>query len=54
MEHIIEISHLTKTYGDFTAVDQISFSVKKWEIFAFLWPNGAGKSATIFLWSWWD
>jgi ABC-2 type transport system ATP-binding protein len=36
MEAIIEIKDLTKKYGDFTAVNQISFDVKKGEIFAFL------------------
>jgi ABC-2 type transport system ATP-binding protein len=44
---IIEIKNLTKKFGDFTAVDDISFSVQKGEIFAFLGPNGAGKSTTI-------
>ncbi len=43
----IEVSNLTKKFGDFTAVDNISFEVKKREIFAFLGPNGAGKSTTI-------
>jgi len=44
---IITVSNLTKKFGDFTAVDDISFSVKKGEIFAFLGPNGAGKTTTI-------
>lgn len=44
---MIDVSHLTKKFGDFTAVDDISFSVEKGEIFAFLGPNGAGKSTTI-------
>jgi ABC-2 type transport system ATP-binding protein len=44
---IIEARDLTKTFGDFTAVDNISFEVKKGEVFAFLGPNGAGKSTTI-------
>jgi ABC-2 type transport system ATP-binding protein len=44
---IIEVKNLTKKFGDFTAVDNISFNVKKGEIFAFLGPNGAGKSTTI-------
>ncbi len=44
---IIEVTNLTKKFGDFTAVDNISFSVKRGEIFAFLGPNGAGKSTTI-------
>jgi ABC-2 type transport system ATP-binding protein len=47
MENIIEVKNLVKKFGDFTAVDDISFSVAKGEIFAFLGPNGAGKSTTI-------
>lgn len=47
MENIIEIKNLTKKFKDFTAVDNISFNVKKGEIFAFLGPNGAGKTTTI-------
>lgn len=43
----IEVQSLTKAFGQFTAVDRISFSVKKGEIFGFLGPNGAGKSTTI-------
>jgi len=43
----IEVSDLTKKFGSFTAVNSISFSVKKGEIFGFLGPNGAGKSTTI-------
>ncbi len=43
----ISVSNLTKKFKDFTAVDNISFEVKKREIFAFLGPNGAGKSTTI-------
>lgn len=43
----IEVAHLTKKFKDFAAVDDISFTVKKGEIFAFLGPNGAGKSTTI-------
>ena len=46
-DNIIEIKNLTKKYWDFTAVNWISFDVKKWEIFGFLWPNGAWKSTTI-------
>jgi len=45
--YTIEVKDLTKKFGKFTAVDQISFSVKKGEIFGFLGPNGAGKSTTI-------
>lgn len=44
---MITVSNLTKKFKDFTAVDNISFEVKKGEIFAFLGPNGAGKSTTI-------
>lgn len=47
MENIIEIKNLTKKFKNFTAVDDISFSVKRGEIFAFLGPNGAGKTTTI-------
>ena len=47
MENIIEVKNLTKKFKDFTAVNDISFDVKKGEIFAFLGPNGAGKSTTI-------
>ncbi len=45
--NIIEVSHLVKKFGELTAVDDISFSVRKGEIFAFLGPNGAGKTTTI-------
>lgn len=44
---MIEAKNLTKIFGDFTAVDNVSFSVNEGEIFAFLGPNGAGKSTTI-------
>lgn len=47
MENIIEVKNLVKRFGDFTAVDDISFHVRRGEIFAFLGPNGAGKSTTI-------
>jgi ABC-2 type transport system ATP-binding protein len=46
-ESIIEVQNLTKTFGDFTAVDSITFDIKKGEIFGLLGPNGAGKSTTI-------
>ena len=45
--NIIEVKKLTKKFNGFTAVDHISFEVKKGEIFGFLGPNGAGKSTTI-------
>ena len=44
---MISVKNLTKKFNGFTAVDDISFEVKKGEIFAFLGPNGAGKSTTI-------
>ncbi len=47
MENVIEINELTKKFGDFVAVDHISFTVKKGEIFGFLGPNGAGKTTAI-------
>lgn len=47
MENIIEAEKLKKNFGDFTAVDEITFGIKKGEIFGFLGPNGAGKSTTI-------
>ncbi len=47
MDTIIHVRNLTKTFGDITAVKDISFDIKKGEIFAFLGPNGAGKSTTI-------
>jgi ABC-2 type transport system ATP-binding protein len=44
---MIEVNQLTKKYGDFTAVDGVSFQVEKGEILGFLGPNGAGKSTTM-------
>jgi len=43
----IEVKGLTKSYNHFTAVNNVSFTVKKGEIFGFLGPNGAGKTTTI-------
>jgi ABC-2 type transport system ATP-binding protein len=43
----IEVEHIVKQYGDFTAVDDVSFQVKDEEIFGLLGPNGAGKSTLI-------
>jgi drug efflux transport system ATP-binding protein len=43
----VEVENLTKCFGDFCAVDHVSFSVRRGEIFGFLGPNGAGKSTTI-------
>ena len=47
MEHIMEISHLHKAFGQVQAVQDLNFHVKKGELFAFLGVNGAGKSTTI-------
>lgn len=46
-ENVIEIAHLNKSYGSVKAVQDLSFRVKKGELFAFLGVNGAGKSTTI-------
>src|SRR5215813_10776765 len=46
-EKVIEASQLTKRFGDFTAVDHISFEVNKGEIFGFLGANGAGKTTAM-------
>jgi ABC-2 type transport system ATP-binding protein len=46
-EQAIELNNLTKKFGDFTAVDDLSLEVDHGEIFGFLGPNGAGKSTTI-------
>ncbi len=43
----IEVNHIVKKYGDFTAVDDVTFAVKEGEIFGLLGPNGAGKSTLI-------
>ncbi len=44
---LIEVEHLTKRFGDFTAVNDVSFSVQRGEIVGLLGPNGAGKTTTI-------
>ena len=46
-ENVIEVSHLVKAFGSFHAVDDISFSVKRGEIFGFLGANGAGKTTAM-------
>ena len=46
-QNIIQVQNLTKKFGDFTAVDSISFEVKKGEIFGFLGANGAGKTTAM-------
>ena len=47
MEYSIQVNNLTKKFGDFTSVNNISFDVKKGEIFGLLGANGAGKTTTI-------
>ena len=47
MKHMVEVKNLRKRYGDRQAVDGISFTVKKGEIFGILGPNGAGKTTTL-------
>jgi ABC-2 type transport system ATP-binding protein len=47
VENAIQVDHIVKKYGDFTAVDDVSFFVKEEEIFGLLGPNGAGKSTLI-------
>lgn len=44
---MIEVKHLTKRYGSHTAVDDLSFTIEKGQIYGFLGPNGAGKSTTM-------
>jgi ABC-2 type transport system ATP-binding protein len=44
---IIQVEHLVKQFGDFTAVDDISFDVEEGEVFGILGPNGAGKTTTL-------
>ncbi|MFC2063720.1 ATP-binding cassette domain-containing protein [Chloroflexota bacterium] len=47
MQTMLEVRSLTKKYGDFTAVNGITFDIKEGEIFSLLGPNGAGKTTTI-------
>jgi len=46
-EYTIEVENLTKRFGDFVAVDRVSFRVKQGEVYGWLGPNGAGKTTTI-------
>ncbi|MGE5774618.1 MAG: ABC transporter ATP-binding protein, partial [Chloroflexota bacterium] len=47
MPPILEVNNLVKQYGDFTAVNGVSFDIKEGEVFSLLGPNGAGKTTTI-------
>jgi ABC-2 type transport system ATP-binding protein len=44
---MITVEHLTKRYGDITAVDDLSFEIKEGHVYGFLGPNGAGKTTTL-------
>jgi len=47
LEPVISVKNLSRHFGDFKAVDQVSFHVERGEIFGYLGANGAGKSTTI-------
>ncbi|PCH87858.1 MAG: multidrug ABC transporter ATP-binding protein, partial [Dehalococcoidia bacterium] len=47
MDEVISVESLNKRFGDLVAVDDISFSVRRGEVFGILGPNGAGKTTTL-------
>ena len=47
MPPLLSVSHLHKSFGNFTAVNDLTFTVNKGDVFGFLGQNGAGKSTTI-------
>ncbi len=47
MNHVLQVTHLKKHYGDLLAVDDVSFEVARGEVFGILGPNGAGKTTTL-------
>ncbi|MEE3249859.1 MAG: ATP-binding cassette domain-containing protein, partial [Chloroflexota bacterium] len=47
MEPAVQVENLVKRFGSFTAVDGVSFSVERGEVFGILGPNGAGKTTTL-------
>ena len=47
INNMITVEHLTKRYGDITAVDDLSFEIKEGHVYGFLGPNGAGKTTTV-------
>ena len=44
---VLDVSNVTKTFGDRVAVNNVSFTIREGEIFGFLGPNGAGKSTVL-------